>query len=192
MSVTYDAASDAIRARLGDAGVAHSERVAATAKALARAYGGDPEAAELAGLLHDWDREQGPDALLSAARASGVTITAADEAVPYLLHARTGADALDRALPGLSTDVISAVARHTLGAVQMSDLDMIVYLADMIEPARAFEGVDALRDAVGTMSLHDLFALGYQHSMAHLVSTRRRIHPETVAVWNAIVGGGSR
>ena len=74
----------------------------------------------------------------------------------------------------------------------MSDLDMVVYLADMIEPDRGFPGVDDLREAVGTVPLPDLFALGYQHSVSHLVSARRRIHPATVAVWNTLVAGDGR
>jgi len=45
---------------------------------------------------------------------------------------------------------------------------------------------------VGDVTLAELFALGYQHSVAHLVQTRRLIHPDTVAVWNSLVAGGAR
>lgn len=190
--ITYSQASAALRARLGDAGAGHSERVAQTAGLLASTYGLEAEPARLAGLLHDWDRERSSDALASAARDAGIELTEADEAVPYLLHARTAAVSLEQSLPGLPRNVLQAVSRHTLGAPDMSELDMVVYLADMIEPARTFSGVEELRDAVGTIPLDELFALGYQHSVAHLVSTRRRIHPETVAVWNALVAGGKR
>lgn len=188
----YAKAINALRARLGEDAVEHSLRVAATAAELARTYGVDSELAELAGLLHDWDREQSPEALVSAAREAGLAPTSADQAVPYLLHARTGAVALAQVMPELPAEVATAVARHTMGAVDMSPLDMVVYLADMIEPARAYPGVDTLRAAVGTMELTELFALGYEHALAHLVSSRRPIHPETVAVWNALVVGGQR
>jgi len=191
-AVTFAVASDAARARLGEAALEHSLRVAETAGALAVAYGVDPELARIAGVLHDWDREQSLEALVSAAQEAGIESTSADEAVPYLLHARTAAVSLRRELPELSTDVLTAIERHTLGAEDMSDLDMVVYLADMIEPNRSYSGVDELRDAVGTVPLSELFALGYQHSVAYLVSTRRRIHPQTVAVWNARVAGGAR
>jgi len=191
-SITYNQASAALRARLGEAGAQHSERVAETAGDLASAYGLEPEPARLAGLLHDWDREQSSHALASAARDAGIELTEADVAVPYLLHARTAAVSLEQSLPGLPPAVVQAVSRHTLGAPDMSELDMVVYLADMIEPARTFPGVEELRDAVGTVPLGELFALGYQHSLAHLVSARRRIHPDTVAVWNSLVEGGGR
>jgi predicted HD superfamily hydrolase involved in NAD metabolism len=190
--ITYSQASAALRERLGEAAVGHSERVAETAAELASAYGLAPEPARLAGLLHDWDREQSSTALAQAARDAGIELTEADEAVPYLLHARTAAASLEQLLPGLPPAVVQAVSRHTLGAPDMSELDMVVYLADMIEPARTFPGVEELRAAVGTIPLSELFVLGYQHSVAHLVQTRRRIHPATVAVWNELVAGGGR
>jgi len=190
--ITYTQAAAALRSRLSDAAFGHSERVATTAGELASAYGIAPEPARLAGLLHDWDREQSAEALTAAAGDAGIELTQADEAVPYLLHARTAAATMEKSLPGLSAAVVQAVSRHTLGAPDMSDLDMVVYLADMMEPARTFPGAEGLRAAVGEVSLRDLFALGYQHSVAHLVSTRRRIHPVTVAVWNELVAGGGR
>jgi HD superfamily phosphohydrolase YqeK len=74
----------------------------------------------------------------------------------------------------------------------MSDLDKVIYIADTIEPLRDFKGVDALREAAGNMSLHDLFALCYTQSLLGLIESKRFIHPATVAVWNAQVAGGVR
>ncbi len=190
--VTYGQASEVLRSRLGDTSFAHSERVAGTAADLAVAYGVDSDQARLAGLLHDWDRELSAKELTASAHASGINVTQADESMPYLLHARTAAVNLEQALPGLPPEVLRAVARHTMGAPDMTELDMVVYLADMIEPARSYPGVQGLRDAVGSVTLRELFALGYQHSLAHLVSARRYIHPLTVAVWNELVAGGAR
>ena len=47
----------------------------------------------------------------------------------------------------MSADVVQAIARHTAAAVGMSDLDMIIYIADAIEPSRDFDGLDELRAA---------------------------------------------
>jgi len=191
-SIEYETALQAVEERLSEGAAAHSVRAAETAARLAVVYGADVEQARIAAVLHDWDREQGAQRLLDAARDADIAVSEVDEQVPYLLHPRTAAAELAEALPGLPAEVLSAVRNHTVGSADMSDLDMVVYLADMIEPARDYPGVDELRDAVGTMSLHELFALGYQHSVAYLVATRRRIHPDTVAVWNALVAGGSR
>jgi predicted HD superfamily hydrolase involved in NAD metabolism len=185
----YDAALEAVRSRLGKKSAEHCRRVAETAAGLAIIYGVDVRSAKLAGLLHDWDRELPAPELLGRALEAGITISDADAARPKLLHARTAAASLSAAFPGIDDDVVQAVARHTIGAVDMSRLDMVIYLADMLEPARDYPGVEELRAQVGSASLSELFALGYRESMRHLVDARKRIHPETVAVWNVWVAG---
>jgi len=188
-SITYEAADALLASRLSLRAVTHSRSVADTAGALAARYGVDVEAARLAGLLHDWDREQTPEQLLASAASENLKVSAADATVPYLLHARTGAAALRAALPGVSDEVVTAVAHHTVGSSDMSDLDMVVYVADMIEPGRDYPGVDALRVLATTATLSQLFAAAYQQSILYLIHSRKRIHPDTVAVWNAMIAG---
>jgi predicted HD superfamily hydrolase involved in NAD metabolism len=190
--VSYDEALAAVRDRLGERGAAHCVRVADTAAELAATYGVDVDSARLAGVLHDWDRDRKHGELVGVARSDGVVVTPIDEAVPYLLHARTGAAGIAEAFPGLPAQVVQAVARHTVGARDMTELDQVIYLADAMEPARDYPGVEDLRAAVGETSLSELFALGYQLSVMHLVRKRRRIHPDTIDVWNALVAGESR
>jgi predicted HD superfamily hydrolase involved in NAD metabolism len=190
--VSFDEALAAVRGRLGERGADHCARVAATAADLAATYGVDVASARLAGVLHDWDRDRPHGELVEAAHGEGLELTPADEAVPYLLHARTGAAGIAEAFPGLPAEVVQAVARHTVGACDMTPLDEVVYLADMIEPARDYSGVEKLRAAVGAVSLSELFALGYQLSVMQVVRRRRKIHPETVDVWNSLVAGEPR
>ncbi len=190
--VSFDEALKAVRERLGERGADHCARVSATAVNLAEVYGVDADLARLGGLLHDWDRDRSRSELIEAARAEGIEVTPTDEAVPYLLHARTGAAGVAREFPALPVEVVQAIARHTVGAPEMTDLDRVVYLADMLEPARTYRGVEKLREAVGEVPLSELFALGYRVSVMHLLRTRRRIHPETVTVWNSLVAGGPR
>jgi predicted HD superfamily hydrolase involved in NAD metabolism len=192
MTLSYDDALSALRDRLGEGSVAHSERVAHTAAALAAVYGADEAAARLAGLLHDWDRECDGEDLIESARNLGVSVTEADAAHPYILHARTGARDVAASFPELPVAVVNAIARHTIGAREMTILDKVVYLADMLEPSRTFEGADDLRALIGEVSIDELFALSYQQSVRYLVDSRRRIHPDTVEAWNAHVARDSR
>ncbi|HET6498609.1 MAG TPA: bis(5'-nucleosyl)-tetraphosphatase (symmetrical) YqeK, partial [Coriobacteriia bacterium] len=181
-------ASEALARRLDAGGYAHSVAVAETAAGLATVYGVDAESAYLAGLLHDWARDDAPDTLLAEAARLGVEVTSVDRAVPYLLHARTGAAAVGEWFTWLSPDVINAISRHTLGSPDMSDLDAVVYLADAIEPGRDSAAAEGLRALVGTVPLFDLYGRAYAHSLERLVRERRRIHPGTVDAWNAIIG----
>ena len=179
-----------IAERLGPEACEHSMAVARAAARLAEAYGVDPERAYLAGLLHDWAREMSGAELVSSAGEYGLEVSCVDGAVPYLLHARVGARQVAEEFSGIDDDVVAAVSAHTFGDVEMSDLTRIVYIADMIEPGRDFEGVEALRGAVGTVDLDELFARAYSETLYHLVRDRRHIHPQTVAVWNRIVERG--
>jgi predicted HD superfamily hydrolase involved in NAD metabolism len=181
--------TERVRARLSERAALHCERVGDTAAILAEAYGVDPMLAKLAGILHDWDRERKGRELIATAEARGMEITDTDRHVPYLLHAKTGAEAVADTFPWVPAEVINAIRCHTVGASAMSDLDMVVYLADMIAPARDFPGVQELREAVGVVSLRELFARAYQLSVMHLVRTRRCIHPDTAEVWNHLVAG---
>ena len=179
--------------RLGPEALEHSVAVARAAARLAETYGADAEQAYLAGLLHDWAREMTGAELLSSAGEYRLEVSAVDNAVPYLLHARVGARQVAEAFPGIAEEVVEAVAAHTFGDDEMRDLTRIVYIADMIEPGRDFEGVPELRDAVGAVDLDELFASAYAETLLHLVRSQRHIHPQTIAVWNGIVErGGSR
>lgn len=190
--VTYEEALAALEGRLSRGGMQHSIAVADEAARIAGVYDVDPDIARVAGLLHDWSRDiTGPD-LRASAQAHGIPITSVDEAVPYLLHAHVGAAELSEAFPELDIGVVNAVARHTLGSSDMTPLDMVVYLADMIEPGRSFEDVERLRGLVGEIALQDLYAEAYAVSIRHLVASRKRLHPETARTWNSIVDRISR
>ncbi|MDF1541661.1 MAG: bis(5'-nucleosyl)-tetraphosphatase (symmetrical) YqeK [Anaerosomatales bacterium] len=178
----------ALASRLGKRGYAHSVAVAQTAARLADAYGVDAREAYLAGLLHDWSRDEDGATLCAEAVRLGIDATPVDEAVPYLLHARTGAAALRERFPGLPERILESVERHTFGGPDMTDLDRVVYLADALEPARDTPAVDELREQVGRASLDELYARAYAAALEHLIRRRRRIHPATVDAWNSIVG----
>lgn len=184
---TYAAAERALSERLSADAFAHCVRTAETAAGLALEYGADVDLARLAGLLHDWDREIPKRELVAAAMERGMHVTDVEHASPKLLHARTGAAAVREEFPHLPEEVYSAVEKHTVGAPSMSDVDRIVYLADMIEPGREWPGVVELRDSVGAVTLAELFFRGYAASLHSLITRRKRLHPDTVGVWNGLV-----
>lgn len=174
------------RARLSEESYAHCERVAAIARLLAARHGVDQDEAELAGLLHDYSRDESEEELLDGADAMGLTVLPVERRNPYLLHSRVGAARLRPELPALPATVLEAVAAHTVGAVPMPDLDKVVYLADMIEPARTYPGVEALRSSCERESLNECFRRGYARSLEHVARERMPLHPVSSAVAHLI------
>ncbi len=117
---------------------AHSARVARCAEILAVRYGADPGKARVAGLLHDIARLYTPERLLAECAARGLAIHEAERAAPVLLHARLGAALARERFAVTDPEVLSAIEKHTLGDADMSPLDCALYLADGLEPGRAF------------------------------------------------------
>ena len=114
----------------------HSLGVARTAVELARAYGVDEYHAALAGLVHDWDKVLDDHELLARAAQYGVRVSGSPTLAAGLLHGPVAAHELPHIFEGISAEVCQAVARHTVGACDMTPLDMVVFTADAIEPGR--------------------------------------------------------
>lgn len=131
---------------------AHSVRVARCAELLAMCHGLDARKARLAGLLHDTARLYSPQRLIDECTTRGMAIDDLESASPVLLHARLGA-VLARERFGITdSEILSAIAKHTYGAAEMTPLDCVVYLADSLEPERHFPE----RAALWATAQHDL------------------------------------
>ena len=90
--ISFDRARTALRAHLDDAAAAHCERTAGAARELASRVGVDADAAALAGLLHDWSRQESAEALIEYAKRAGLSILPEEREHPYLLHSRVAAE----------------------------------------------------------------------------------------------------
>ncbi len=180
-----------VRERCGTSHWQHFLRTAATAARLAERFGVDVEKARLAGLLHDYARSIGREDLVKRALEYGIEVGPVERRFPYLLHAQVGARLAEDELGVDDEKVLDAIRYHTLGRVGMSDLEKIVYLSDMIEPERRFEGVESIREAAES-DLDRAFRLGYRLSLEHLVASGKLIHPATVEVWNWLHEKGER
>jgi predicted HD superfamily hydrolase involved in NAD metabolism len=158
-----------VRERIGqDHRYAHIVRVARTAERLAHAHGLDPQAARVAGMLHDLARLYPGERLLRECAERGLTIDAFERANPVVLHARLSAE-LARDDFGVADEaILSAIRKHTVAAAQMGPLDEIVYLADGLEPGREFAG----RAETLALAFADLGA-GMRAALAHTLAYQR-------------------
>jgi len=154
---------------------------------MARQYEVDIDKARIAGLLHDWDKNLTDEQLLARTKEFDIKHIEGLEDKGALLHALTGAAAVKREFPELDDDIIQAIARHTAAAPDMTDLDMIIYVSDMIEPLRSQGNLMPLRVIVGKVPLEALFLKSFEMSIEHLLRRHRFIHPDSLEVWNTYV-----
>jgi nicotinate (nicotinamide) nucleotide adenylyltransferase len=185
-TVDVAAVRAAVVARLGPERAAHSLRVAETAARLAARHGLDPHEAYLAGLLHDWCREEPEEALLREAERLGLPLPEPAQRVTAVLHGPVAARVLPERWPGLSRTVLDAIDRHTTGDPAMTAFDCLIYVADLVEPEHRFPGVEALR-AAAEEDLWQACLDGLTLTLRHLLETGRRVDPRAVAARNALL-----
>ena len=176
-----------LQARVKPSRYAHSMGVSQTAEQLARIYGVDENDAAVAGLLHDWDKALSFKELRKLAKKHTKVPKAVRKGIPGVLHAYTAPYSLKKEFPELTDAVLQAIERHTCAAPEMTDLDMIIFIADIIEPGRTFGDVAPLREAVGKVSLEELFYMTYKATMIYLLEDDKAIHPDSLDTWNAWV-----
>jgi predicted HD superfamily hydrolase involved in NAD metabolism len=159
---------------------AHSLRVARLAASLARAHGEDPWRALIAGMLHDLARLYSRERLLDECAERNMPIDEFERAHPLVLHSRLGAELARERYGVRDEDVLSAIRLHTLAAPEMTVLDKIVYLADSLEPERAFEERAAFLN-VARENIDEALRLVLLSSVAHLRAKGLEAAPQTIA-----------
>lgn len=158
----------------------HSLQVADTARDLAVFWQEDAEKAALAGLLHDVARAFAVTDYCRRAEKYGIPVTDAERENPVILHAPLGAYILDKEWGIEDQEILQAVARHTIAAPDMSELDKIIFLADMIEPGRDFANLPKIR-RLAYENLDEAMLLSLDCSFSWLKQGGKTIHPQAVA-----------
>ena len=142
----------------------HTFNVEKLAVKMAEKYGVDVQKARLCALLHDIMKQQPDDIMLHRAMQSDIIERIKDKPVP-VLHGFAAADYAKREMGIEDSDTLMAIKSHTCGRSGMSDLEKVIYLADMLSEERNYpekegllklvweEGLDkameqALRDSI--------------------------------------------
>lgn len=142
---------DYLKSNLKPKRLKHVFGVVDSIDALAVKYGIDREKARFSALYHDILKENSANNLIDYIRENG-------EDPGELLHAskvlHSQAGAIFARVEGgvIDEDILNAIRYHTTGREEMSTLEKMLYLADVIEAGRDYEGVDRLRD----LSMKDL------------------------------------
>ena len=124
------------------------------------------------------------DELVARAIHYGIKVAGSPSAATPLLHGPVAAYELPQLFPELSPAVFQAVDRHTVGACDMTPLDMVVFIADAIEPGRRGDYAIRLREMVGEASLGELFFQCFSQGLSYVISTGRYMYPTAITIYN--------
>ena len=164
----------------------HTLNVSDTAAELAEHHGVDVEKAKLAGLLHDCAKMMDKEQAVQIFKKFGLVIDDISLNNPKLLHGPVGACMAQYELGIVDPQILDAIWFHTTAKSNMNLLTKIIYIADMIEPRRNFEGVDELRAlAVTDIDSAIIAALGY--TTMKVVRAGGLIHPDSVHARNYLI-----
>ena len=154
----------------------HSIRVAEVAAARAVPLKLDEKKAIAAALFHDCAKNLPPDHPL----LKGFTPPNDWGQVPEsVVHQFSGAYVAERAFGVSDLEILDAVRYHTSGKPQMTELGKLIFLADMVEEERRYDGVEKIRSAFYTKPLDEALVLALQETVDFLQKKGAEIYPLT-------------
>ena len=183
----YKHMREQLKSRLKPSRFLHSEGVAETAAFLGERFQLDIEQCRVAGLLHDCARQYSDKQLQAEADRRGISYGEVDKAMPLLLHAYIGASLVKEDYGVTDQAICQAIFRHTVGGAGMTELDKVIYFADMIEPNRDYPQVEELRRLSRLASLDEMFFAGLVQSLNFVLKKGSLVHPDTVTAYNEIL-----
>ncbi len=161
----------------------HSLNVMETSGLLAQHYGCNVDKARLAGILHDCGKNYKGDEARAFVEKIGYRPDEIEWAQPRLLHGIIG-EHLAKTEYGVSDEeVLSAIHWHTTGKAGMTALEKIIYIADYIEPARSFEGIEEMR-TVAYESLDRCVVLCSDSTIRYIIKKGVLLHEHTIETRN--------
>lgn len=162
----------------------HSIGVMETSEKMARIFGTDTEKALIAGLLHDCAKQIDRGEQLKMCEERGIEIDDIKKSAPSLVHADLGASVAKTDFDVTDEDILSSIKYHTLGRKNMTVLEKILFLADIIEPNRRdFEGLAELR-SLCEKDLDEAMLFGLNLSIKNVERKGRILHTQTIEARN--------
>lgn len=176
-----------LKANLNEKRYIHSIGTAECAKELAKKFGENEEKAYVAGLLHDcakcFSYEESVKIL------ENYSLVGEEEKNNYkTIHAPVSAYIAETEFGVTDKELLSSIRWHTLGRVDMSDFEKIVFIADKIEVrTRTEDYADIIRKALDEENgLNKAMLACYKETIKSLVNRNLKICTATVDIYNKL------
>lgn len=165
----------------------HTLGTAECAKELAKKYGLNEEKAYLAGLLHDCAKCFSNERLLDIIHKN-LQVEECEMLNYKTLHAPVSAFIAETEFNVTDKEVLSAIRWHTLGKLDMTDFEKIVFLADKIEPnTRDKEYSEQIRVLLDEENgLNKALLRCYKETIKSLVKRDLKICLLTIEIYNKL------
>ena len=165
----------------------HSIGTAECAKELAQKYCLDKEKAYIAGLLHDCAKCFSREKLLEIIH-NNLDVEESELQNYKTLHAPVSAYIAEKDFGVEDKEILSAIRWHTLGKLEMSDFEKIIFLADKIEPnTREGKYTAEIKECLNEENGLDKALLKcYKNTIISLVNRNLKICILTIDIYNKL------
>lgn len=165
----------------------HTLGTADCAKELAQKFNLSPDKAYIAGILHDCAKCFSNEKLLEIIK-SHLQVEECEMLNYKTLHAPVSAYIAENEFEVTDTEILSAIRWHTLGRIDMTDFEKIVFIADKIEPnTRDKEYSDKIRKYLEEENgLNKALLKCYKETIKSLVKRNLKICLLTIQIYNKL------
>lgn len=186
MKISMADADNWLKEHLTEKRYQHSLGTAECAKDLAEKFGLDCDKAYIAGLLHDCAKCFKDEELLEIIDKYLEDVDNDERSNKKTLHA-PGSYYIAKTVFGLEDkEMLSSIRWHTLGKINMTDFEKIIFLADKIELRTRNDEYrkEITKDLYDENGLNKAILACYKETIKSLVDRDLKICPLTVEIYN--------
>lgn len=165
----------------------HTLRVTDMAMKIASACGESVEKAEIAGLFHDLAKNLSHDELIDYIEKHHLEVDDLVLRNLHLAHGMVAADIARREYHLHDAEILEAIAYHTIGKSGLCKLSKIIFVADYVEPERAFSGVEEIRAVAESGQLDKALLMSIESQMTFLLKGHHELHTNALEMRNELV-----
>ncbi|MEI7473839.1 MAG: bis(5'-nucleosyl)-tetraphosphatase (symmetrical) YqeK [bacterium] len=167
----------------------HVLGVEQSARELAIMFNEDEEKAALGGLLHDTAKSIKNSELLNIIDENNLPVSEEEKNSVKTLHSPVGAFMAENLFGIKDEEILNSIRFHTVGRINMSMIEKIVFLADKIEAETrdiAFRN-KVLNEVKEKNNIDAGILICYGATIKSLVDRKLYINNQTIEVWNFLI-----
>lgn len=172
----------------------HTLRVAETAVELAAIYNVSKDKAELAAIFHDYAKYRSLEEMRRIISNNNMLPKDLLHYHHELWHGPVGSILIELEYGITDKAIKEAIFYHTTGRANMTNIELVIFVADYIEPGRSFPGLEEVRIAAKDNLIKAAW-LASRNTISFLMSKADRIYPDSFHAYNDLtkrLSGGNK
>ena len=188
MNCTIDYIKSWLKENLSEERYEHSLGTAECAKKLAAKYGTDEEKAYFTGLIHDCAKCLPKNEMQVILDGMADKLVCGEPENSKTHHAPAGVYVAKKEFGVEDEEILSAIRWHTIGKVNMTLFEKIIFLADKMEECtRPKEYYEPLKKALEDGGIDEALLVCYKNTIKSLVDRNLGICTLTVDIYNSLL-----